>query len=164
MMSKNRQQRISSAATIVTVTLLVILAATAAQAAKVYTEKSLKGTYRFIVSEIRVQSPDLEYCSLHGVIEFNGAGFATIATSVRNCTRHPAGTTQVDVNDQGDFHYEVASNGEVLLIELDDMGNETTYVTHGQIVQKGNLLLFDNTASFPHHPDFLLTTAVAAKE
>jgi hypothetical protein len=44
------------------------------------------------------------------------------------------------------------------------MGIDTDYVTHGQILQKGNLLLFDGTASLPHHPEFLLTTAVAAKE
>lgn len=163
-MSRKRRLTLVSVAGVAALFLLVLLVATAVQADNIYKDKDLNGAYRFIVSEIRVQGPDLEYCSLHGVIEFDGAGFATIATSVRTCTLHPAGTTQVDSDNQGEYHYEVAPNGEVLLIELDDLGNETDYVTHGQIAQKGNLLLFDNTASFPHHPDFLLTTAVAAKE
>lgn len=164
-MPGQRQPKLRSAVVVLAIVALVImLSASAVQAAKAYEDKDLKGVYRFIVSEIRVQSPDLEYCSLHGAIDFDGAGFATITTSVRSCTLHPTGATQTDVDNQGDFHYEVATNGEVLLIELDDLGNETDYVTHGQIVLKGDMVLFDNTASFPHHPDFLLTTAVAAKE
>jgi len=133
-------------------------------AAKVYGEKDLKGIYHYIVSEIRVKAPDVEYCTQHGSIDFDGSGFAELTTSVRKCTLHPAGTTEVDLDEVGEFHYQVFANGEVLLIELDDFGVETTYVTHGRILQKGKLLLFDGTASFPHHPDFLLTTAVAAKE
>jgi hypothetical protein len=116
------------------------------------------------VSEIRVQAPDIEYCSQHGTIEFDGSGFADGVTSVRKCTRLPAGTTELTTDDLGAFNYEVFPNGEVLLIELDDLGNETDYVTHGRILQKGKLLLFDDTASFPAHPDFLITSAVAAKE
>jgi len=163
-MSTSNQLKLGRGATFVALAALLFFAVQAPLAAKDYKAKDLKGTYHYIVSEIRVQAPDIEYCSQHGTIAFDGSGFAEIVTSVRKCTRHPAGTTELTTDEMGEFNYEVFANGEVLLIELDDLGNETDYVTHGRILQKGNLLLFDDTASFPAHPDFLMTAAVAAKE
>lgn len=163
-MLRSNPSKLRGAIALTAVVALVLFAASAPLTAKTYNEKDLKGVYHYIVSEIRIQSPDLEYCTQYGTIDFDGAGFAEVVTSLRKCARHPAGTTVVEIDESGEFNYDVFGNGELLLIELDDFGVETDYVTHGRILQKGKMLLFDGTASFPAHPDFLLTTAVAAKE
>ena len=162
-MSGIRGSRLRSVSWMIALAVVVLFAAQALQA-KTYKDKDLKGTYQFIVSEVRIQGADLEYCSQYGSADFDGHGAAEILTVMRRCTLYPDGAIDVDMDELDAFHYEVYPNGELLLIELDDMGAETDYVTHGRILQKGKLLLFDGTASFPHHPDFLLTTAVAAKE
>lgn len=162
-MSTIRKPSLRRLAAVVALATLALFVAQAA-AAKTYKDKDLKGVYQFIVSEVRIQGPEVEYCTQYGSADFDGRGAAEIVTAVRRCTLYPSVTVQVDMDEVDAFHYEVFSNGELLLIELDEMGLETDYVTHGRILQKGKLLLFDGTASFPHHPDFLLTTAVAAKE
>ena len=150
--------------TLIVLAVVTALVLAAPAAAKTYKNKDLKGTYRFTVAEIRVDGPDLQYCDSYGTMAFDGKGGAVSVTPIRKCILHPSGTPQVDFDEEGFFDYEVMPNGEFVLYELDDLGNRNGYDTHGRIVQKGNLLIVDGTQSWPGHPEFLLTHAVAAKE
>ena len=146
------------------VVVAIVLVVTTAATAKSYKNRDLQGTYHFTVAEIRVDGADLQYCDSYGTIYFDGVGNAASLTPIRKCILHPSGFAQIDENEEGFFDYEVLPNGEFVLYELDDMGLRNGYDTHGRITQKGKLLIVDGTESWPLHPEFLVTHAVAAKE
>lgn len=156
-------RRIASSVSIVLV-LVAALLLSAPAAAKNYKDKDLKGIYRYTVAEIRVDGTDLQYCDSYGTIYFDGHGAAGTTAELRKCILHPSGVVEISEDEDGLFEYEVLPNGEFILYELDDMGMRNGYDTHGRIVQKGKLLIVDGTQSWPTHPEFLLTHAIAAKE
>ena len=143
-------------------------------AAQKYKAKDLKGTYHFVVTEARTEAgwPVVEYCDSYGTITFDGVGKAYTTMEVRRCTTFVDPLeVEIDIDELGEFDYEVLENGEFLMIELDtdfDPPTPTTYVTHGRIVQGGRLLLVDGTRGCTvlpcDHPEFLQTIAIAAKE
>ena len=148
---------------------LVVAPATA----KTYKAKHLKGTYHYVVSEARNEGAptEVDYCDSFGTITFDGVGKAYTTMEVRRCTTFPGLAVELDVDELGEFDYEVYDNGEFLMIELDtdfDPPTPTDYVTHGRILQAGRLLLVDGTRGCTElpcaHPEFLQTIAIAAKE
>ena len=123
------------------------------------------------MTESRVDGAEIQYCDSYGTIWFDGHGYAETVMSLRRCTWHPSGTVQIDVDDPGEFDYEVYPNGEFLLIELDDVtGLPTDYITHGRIVHDKDMLIVDGTRGCTGpppacpHPEFLQTIAVGVKE
>lgn len=166
------QQTVRSWSVIVAAVLVLALVA-APLAAKSYKAKDLKGTYHYVVSEARTEAgpPEVEYCNSYGTITFDGVDKAYTTMEVRRCTTFPSLLVEIDVDELGEFDYEVYPNGEFLMIELDtdvDPPAPTDYLTHGRIVQSGKLLLVDGTdgcTALPcPHPEFLQTIAMAAKE
>lgn len=129
--------------------------------AKSFKTKDLSGNYHYTVSEVRIEGAEIEYCDSFGTIFYDGAGYAEVLAGSRRCTLYPSGTVTDDPEAGGEFSYEVFSNGEFVMTELDEFGNPTVYVTHGRLLQRGQVILVDGTL---RHSEVLSMHAVAAKE
>jgi hypothetical protein len=154
---------------------LLLFGTSGAQAAKPWTEASLDGAYHFTVSEIRDEAGTLVYCNAYGIMLFDGSGRSDLRESwgYGTCNPDPPGGTPVE---DGCFDYVVDADGGVVITERDfDPVTEACtekpdpnerYVTHCQILDKGQTLLCDGSGGAPGAvvPDgLLLWTATAGK-
>jgi hypothetical protein len=134
---------------------LLIAAHNPAEAGRTYDLRDLRGTYYFVVTEIRfehlpgIPDPVMDYCTGYGTITFDGAGGAAISSGTRRCSA--TGT----VTDSGNFTYTVNSDGSFLLTEVGFADP-----SHGQILDNGNMILVDGTL---RNPDILLWQGVGVK-
>lgn len=134
------------------VALLAFSFGTATQA-KPFTTASITGTYGFLMTEARVLDPQsatskIEYCDVSGEIVFDPAtGEAELDVSYRRCSEHVGGTlvTSSLVAGGSDTMNYWVDGGEIFLEEQVSEGDPS--VTHGRILLKGNLLLFDGTSA-----------------
>lgn len=107
-------------------------------AAKAYSVKDLIGEYKFRMVEIGWVdvggSSEMDHCTVFGTATFDGAGTMT-ATGTRRCSVTGPGTSY-DV-----MTYDVTADGEVFLYLVPGIDPR-----HGQLVDKGRMLLIDDTA------------------
>lgn len=105
----------------------------AARAVTTFDDGDLNGRYFFNLVEIRNDGPGLDFCDSAGMFDFFGDGTA-FGSSTRRCS------VSGPASSSGPFTYNVMPDGEFFLTEVGTTGS-----THGQILQKGELLLFDST-------------------
>lgn len=152
---------------------LALLPARSASAGKPFGLSSLDGAYHFTNSEIRDEAGTLIYCDAFGMVVFDGAGRADIREAWGYGVCNPGGGTPVE---DGCFDYVVFPDGSFVMTEraLDLATGACTeepdpaerYVTHCQILDKGDLILCDGSggaAGAVVPDDRLLWTATAGK-
>lgn len=117
-----------------------IFGSSAALADKAFSNRDLRGEYRFSLNEAEVltQTGNIQYCNSFGSAFADGAGNLTVVQTSR-CFED--GSYEV-VDSAELLTYEVLPDGEVFFYSEDPSGGPT----HGVLVNDGNTILIDGTA------------------
>ncbi len=119
---------------------LGIFDAASAQADRIFSNRDLRGEYKFSLNEAeRLTQPDaIQYCNSFGSAFADGAGNLTVSQTAR-CYVDGHVTTEQSMEL---LTYDVRPDGEVFFYSEDQSGGPT----HGVLVNGGNTILIDGTA------------------
>lgn len=114
-----------------------------AEAKKTLDEGDLDGTYSWSSVLVRDEAGVAVYCSGFGTATFDGAGNATIDSTDRCGV--PLGVPDFDTQTGEAHTYTMDPNGIFHMVEVDT----PSYVTHCQLLHKGEIILCDGVATDP---------------
>ena len=119
--------------------LLVAFGSASALADQMFSNRDLKGEYRFSLNEAELltQSDSIQYCNSFGTAYADGAG-NLMTVQMARCTVDGIPTVEESMEL---LTYDVMPDGEVFFYSEDPSGGPT----HGVLVNDGNTILIDGT-------------------